>query len=280
MTATPDDADPELDQFPPLDATRTITPAEHHRFQEDGHIYLSALATPDEVAAYRPALLATAESQRWEHRPLDQRNSHGQAFLQMVNLWRHDPVVARFVLAPRFARVAAELMGVHGVRIYHDQALVKEADGGHTPWHQDQGHRPVDTDHTITMWMPLRDIGSEMGSMTFASGSHRLGNVSAGSIGDESHESIGALLVEHGLHLVTHGAMAAGDATFHAGWTLHSAPANPTETDRPVMTVIYVADGARVTPPTPQQELDMGWLGGRQPGEPVDSELNPLVWPA
>ena len=171
-------------------------------------------------------------------------------------------------------------MGVDGVRIYHDQALVKEADGGHTPWHQDQGYWPVDTDDTITMWMPLADIRAEMGSMNFASGSHRLGDVAAGSIGDASHESIGALLVEHGLHLVTHGAMAAGDATFHAGWTLHSAPANPTETDRPVMTVIYVADGARVTAPTPQQELDMGWLGGRQPGEPVDSELNPLVWPA
>jgi ectoine hydroxylase-related dioxygenase (phytanoyl-CoA dioxygenase family) len=263
-----------------LAGDRVVTAAECQRYQQDGHIYLSALASPDEVAAYRTAILATAESQRWEHRHLDDRDTYGRAFLQMFNLWRHDPVVARFVLAPRFARVAAGLMGVEGVRIYHDQALVKEADGGHTPWHQDHGYWPVDTDDMITMWMPLADIGSEMGSMNFASGSHRLGNVAAGEIGDDSHESIGALLVEHGLHLVTHGAMAAGDATFHAGWTLHSAPANPTETDRPVMTVIYVADGARVTPPTSQQELDMGWLGGRQPGELIDSELNPLVWPA
>jgi hypothetical protein len=279
MTGAPSDPEARPGNPPDLDGTRIVTPAERRRFEHDGHVYLSALATPEEVAAYRPALLATAESQRWEHRPLDERDTYGRAFLQMFNLWRHDPVVARFVLAPRFARVAAELMGVDGVRIYHDQALVKEADGGHTPWHQDQGYWPVDTDHTITMWMPLADIGSEMGSMSFASGSHQLGDVAAGSISDDSHESIGALLVEHGLHLVTHGAMAGGDATFHAGWTLHSAPANPAETDRPVMTVIYVADGARITPPTPQQELDMGWLGGRQPGEPVDSELNPLVWP-
>ncbi len=283
MTTSPPSPAPdggsEVDELPELPGDRAVTEAEHRRFQDDGHLYLSALATPDEVAAYRPALLATAESQRWEHRPLDDRDTYGQAFLQMFNLWRHDPAVARFVLAPRFARVAAELLGVDGVRIYHDQALVKEADGGHTPWHQDQGYWPVDTDATITMWMPLADIGSEMGSMNFASGSHRLGNVSAGAISDGSHESIGALLVEHGLHLVTHGAMAAGDATFHAGWTLHAAPANPTKTDRPVMTIIYIADGARVTPPTPQQELDMGWLGGRRPGELVDSELNPLVWP-
>ena len=266
--------------LPELAGTRVVSPTERKRFADEGHVFIGELASPPEVAAYRPALLATAEAQRWEHRPLGQRDTYGRAFLQMFNLWRHDPAVARFVLAPRFARVAAGLMGLEGVRVYHDQALVKEAEGGHTPWHQDQGYWPLDTDDTITMWMPLRDVGSEMGSMNFASGSHRLGDVSAGSISDDSHESIGALLVQHGLHLVTHGAMAAGDATFHAGWTLHSAPANPTETDRPVMTVIYVADGARVTPPTPQQELDMGWLGGRQPGELVDSELNPLVWPA
>lgn len=279
MTTPPPEPDPGADDLPELAGTRAVTTTEHRRFRDDGHVYLSALASPDEMAAYRPALLATAETQRWEHRPLDERDTYGRAFLQMFNLWRHDPAVARFVLAPRFARAAAELMGVAGVRVYHDQALVKEADGGHTPWHQDQGYWPVDTDNTVTMWMPLTEIGSEMGSMSFASGSHRLGDVAAGSISDGSHESIGALLVEHGLHLVTHGSMAAGDATFHAGWTLHSAAANPTETDRPVMTVIYVADGARITPPTAQQELDMGWLGGRRPGDLVDSELNPLVWP-
>ena len=36
--------------------------------------------------------------------------------------------------------------------------------------------------------------------------------------------------------------MAAGDATFHSGVTLHRAPGNPTNRVRDVMTVIYIAD--------------------------------------
>jgi hypothetical protein len=88
------------------------------------------------------------------------------------------------------------------------------------------------------------------------------------------------LIRERGLALRSHGALAAGDATFHTGWTLHSAGPNPTTEDRPVITVIYVADGARLTEPTPQQELDLAlWAPGSHPGDPLATELNPRLWP-
>jgi hypothetical protein len=49
---------------------------------------------------------------------------------------------------------------------------------------------------------------------------------------------------------------------------------------RSVMTVIYYADGARITPSDhPARELDrMLWLGGAAVGSVADSEHNPLVW--
>jgi ectoine hydroxylase-related dioxygenase (phytanoyl-CoA dioxygenase family) len=264
--------------LPPLDPDRTITAAERRSYADDGHICVRALATPAEVAAYRPGLLAAAQARRWETRPLAERDTYGRAFLQMFNLWEHDEAAARFVLAARFGRVAAELMGVDGVRLYHDQALVKEAGGGHTPWHQDQGYWPLDTIDTITMWMALDDIEPDVGSMTFASGSHRLGDVAGGAISDESHDVVADMVTRRGLPTRTHGAMSAGDATFHAGWTLHSAGPNPTDHDRPAMTVIYVADGTRITHPTDQQRFDLHWLGGNEPGELVDSPMNPLIW--
>ena len=51
---------------------------------------------------------------------------------------------------------------------------------------------------------------------------------------------------------------------------------------RAVMTVIYVADGARVaTDLNAAQDFDRKvWLGSREPGELVDHELNPRLWPA
>ena len=47
------------------------------------------------------------------------------------------------------------------------------------------------------------------------------------------------------------------------------------------MTIIYVADGTRVSQiANPFQEFDRKvWLAGREPGELVDSELNPRLWP-
>lgn len=74
--------------------------------------------------------------------------------------------------------------------------------------------------------------------------------------------------------------MQAGDATFHAGWTLHHAPANRSDQMREIMTVIYFADGARVcTPDNPDRAVDLErWLPGLQPGDVAASRLNPLLW--
>ncbi len=106
-----------------------------------------------------------------ETRSLEDRDTYGKAFLQLLNLWRVDDSVRQFVFAGRFAEVAARLLGVKAVRLYHDQALFKEAGGGRTPCHQDQFYWPFDSDQTVTLWMPLIDITADIGSMTFASGS-------------------------------------------------------------------------------------------------------------
>jgi ectoine hydroxylase-related dioxygenase (phytanoyl-CoA dioxygenase family) len=250
-------------------------------FAADGHAVVRGLAAADEVAAVRPAIEAAAASTAWNRNiPADERDTYSEAFLQATNLWRLDEVIADFVLSPRFARVAAELLQVDGVRLWHDQALVKEAGGGPTPWHQDQGYWPLDTDRTITLWMPLVDLPENVGSMYFASGSHRLGDLRGPAISDESQATFEQLVTDRGLPRQTHGALAAGDATFHAGWTLHSAGPNPTTLDRPVITVIYVADGARLSEPARQQELDLAlWAPGAAPGDLLATEINPLLWP-
>ena len=75
-------------------------------------------------------------------------------------------------------------------------------------------------------------------------------------------------------------ALATGDATFHAGWTLHCAPGNASDHMREVMTVIYFEDSARVAEhQNPHQPADLArWLPGLKPGDLAASPLNPVVW--
>ncbi|MBV8689372.1 MAG: phytanoyl-CoA dioxygenase family protein [Candidatus Eremiobacteraeota bacterium] len=49
------------------------------------------------------------------------------------------------------------------MRLYHDQALIKEPGAGYTPWHADQFYWPLDSAKTITAWVPLRAVPLEMG---------------------------------------------------------------------------------------------------------------------
>ena len=166
------------------------------------------------------------------------------------------------------------------MRLYHDQALFKEPGGGLTPWHQDQFYWPLETERTITLWMPLVPVTPEMGLMEFASGSHRLGFLGDFAIGDESQAEFERLVRERRLPRAPTPALAPGDASFHSGWTLHSAPPNRSVTLREAMTVIYFADGTRVGPlDHPARRFDRDtWLRGCEPGAPAAGAWNPVLY--
>lgn len=265
--------------LPSLDELYTISENQKSDFKKNGHILLRGILNETEAAAYGPAIIEAAAHYNTEKRKMEDRDTYGKAFLQIMNLWEVDENVRCFTLAKRFAKIAADLMGVERVRIYHDQALFKEAGGGHTPWHQDQYYWPLDTDNTVTMWMPLVDISVEMGMLTFASGSHELGFMGNLAISDESETALGNLVKEKGYPITRAETMKAGDATFHSGWTLHAAPGNNSQTMREVMTVIYIADGAKIAEPkNANQEADrQRWFLGLKPGSLAASAINPLV---
>ncbi len=266
---------------PNLDDAYPLTQDAITAFRRAGHVCVRKLASVGEVAAYRPFIDAATMAYRYDKRPLEARDTYGRAFVQSTNLWRRESAIAGFTLARRFARVAAELMGVDGVRLYHDQALYKEPGGGYTPWHQDQTYWPLDTSHTITLWMPLCDIPPNVGSMRFASGSHLFGDLGMAGIGDDSQAYFDALIARRGFDVESHGGLDAGDATFHAGWMIHGAADNPSTTMRSVMTIIYFGDGARIAAPSNDaQRNDLKyWLADLPVGALANGPKNPLLWP-
>jgi len=256
-----------------------MTDQQRKQFDADGHLLLREVIEADEIAVHRRAITEASRRLITEDRPLAERDTYGKAFLQTMNLWLHDDAVKTFVFERKFADIAAALLGVEKVRLYHDQALFKEPGGGPTPWHQDQYYWPLDTDRTITMWMPLVDIDVGMGMLTFAAGSHRGGVVDDLAISDESDQILAKYVKDNSFPVARAESMKAGDATFHLGTTIHTAGENRSNRLREVMTVIYFADGARVTEPRNEHQLaDLEtWLTPRNPGELADGPLNPIL---
>ncbi len=265
--------------FTPVHDEYPLGVPETLQYRRDGHILLRSVASPSTIGTYRPYIREVVREKARQNDSQGRIEDYSSLFIQVTNVWRLNDQLRRFVFARRFARIAAELMGVDAVRLYHDQALFKPAGGRATPWHQDQFYWPLDTRHTITMWMPLTDVTEEMGTMLFANGSHHDGPLVDRSISRESDAAFAKLVEAKGYPVVSY-ALNAGDATFHSGWTVHAAHANRSATQREVITVIYYADGARILEPDSDfRRVDLEvFHPGQKPGEVAASPLNPLLY--
>ena len=259
-----------------------LTDESVHAFRRDGHVLLRNVASADELATYRPAIKDAVRILQPQLKKMEERDTYGKAFIQVGNIWEHSENAKRFTFARRFAKIAASLLGVRGVRLYHDQALFKEGGGGPTPWHQDQHYWPLSNNNSITMWMPLVDLSADMGSMTFASGSQHLGYLGDIPISDHSERYFNDLVKERQFPTPNMGALYAGDATFHYGYMVHGAPGNSTPRMREVMTIIFIdIDMKVVTPMNASQEADLRrWFPGLKPGDLAASPLNPVLYEA
>ena len=249
-------------------------------FQTQGYIKLKNVLSPELLRAYGDEISNQVIKLNNEDRPMDERTTYGKAFLQIMNLWTHSEIVKRFVLSKRLAGIAAHLMKVRGVRLYHDQALYKEPGGGVTPWHADQYYWPVDTNNTVTAWVPLQAVPTDLGPLAFSATSqrHKIGRDV--EISDESELKISKALLESGL-LLDEAPFDLGEVSYHLGWTFHRAGPNKSDRPRKVMTIIYMEDGCRViTPKYKAHHNDLAsWLPGLKPGDIAASPLNPLLYP-
>jgi ectoine hydroxylase-related dioxygenase (phytanoyl-CoA dioxygenase family) len=268
--------------LPDLDDEYPLTPEHTRHFRTEGFVILRGVFTSEEVDAYRIEIQRATRELNQESRKLDERDTYGKAFLQTINLRLHNEGVMKLVGSHRIGKVAADLMGVDGVRIFHEQSLFKEPGMGTnpTPWHQDQYYWPLEELTTIGFWMPLVDIEEGMGGMKWAAGTHKLGFLGQHVISDESQKYFEDYIGEHHIRVTEGVPMKKGDISFHYGWTLHAAGPNCSDKVREAMIGTYFADGMRVMAPTnPSQENDrVNYLGGKEPGEIADSALNTLVY--
>jgi len=262
-----------------LDRPYPLSQAQIAGFRRDGFIRLKDVFDADELRHYGEEITRLTIALNTQALPLEQRSTYDRAFLQVMNLWRESGRVREFVFGRRLAGLAAALLQVDGVRLYHDQSLYKEPGGGITPAHADQYYWPVDSDRTITAWVPLQAVPPQMGPLAFFSGSQAVEFGRELGISDESERAITANMEAQGFPVVDE-PFALGEVSFHLGWTFHRAGANHSTQPRSVMTVIYMDRDMRLkAPENAMQQADWErWCPGARIGAVIDTPMNPVLF--
>lgn len=248
-------------------------------YRKNRFIKLKNVLNPETIQFFNDVITKQVDSMNHEETALEDRTTYGKAFLQLFNLWLENPIVKELIFSKRIAKIASDLMEVDGVRLYHDQALFKEGGGGITPWHADQYYWPLETDKTITVWIPLQATPLEMGPLEFSAGSHTIVEGRELEIGDESEEIIQKKLrVTDFKHVIE--PFDIGEISFHSGWVFHRAGANVTNQMRKVMTIIYMdKDMILKNPENKNQIHDWNtWCPGAKVGEIINSHINPVLY--
>lgn len=246
-------------------------------FEEHGFVVVPDLVSHSELDQVAPKVSAAVEARRaGDTRTLIEKSTYEQSFVQCVNLWEDSPGVRPLTFHPRIAAMAARLLRADVVRLWHDQALFKEAGGRLTDPHQDQPYWPIAEPRTVTAWIPLDGATLQSGCLGYIPGSHRAGICKFVNIFRGEPED---LLAEPALsgrepefREVPRGAVA-----FHHGLTAHLAGPNRTSQMRRVHTVIYFADGCT------RSQSAVRHLCVDRPaiavGAKIDSALTPIVHP-
>ncbi len=262
-----------------LNSAYPLSPENRAYFKDNGYLKLKHVLQPETIAYYSREITAQVSRLNEMDLPMEKRTTYQKAFLQIMNIWTQSETVKEMVFSRKLARIAAELMEVSGVRIYHDQALYKEPAGGFTPWHADQYYFPVSSDRTVTAWIPLQATPLEMGPLAFARKTHRMSFGRDLEISDESERLVQKSLKEAQAD-IDETPFEVGEVSFHLGWTFHRAGPNRSREARKVMTVIYVDESIRLLKPKSKaHEADRAkWCPGVEIGQVLDSPLNPVLW--
>ena len=248
-------------------------------FRMRGFVKLKDVLSPEVLAHFGAEFTQVVHSSNKQTLPMEERNTYQKAFIQIGNLRHKSELVKNFVFGKRLPRIASELLGTRGVRMYHDQALYKEGGGGFTPWHADEYYWPLATEKCCTVWIPLQETPLEMGPVAYAEGSHHFIYGRDFKISDESEENIQRALSGENFNVVRE-PYDLGDVSFHYGWTFHRAEGNETDRVREVMTIIYMDIDMRLKEPENENQINgqAECCPGVEVGEIIDSVENPVLY--
>jgi phytanoyl-CoA hydroxylase len=225
----------------------TLTPSQIQTYRDNGFLVLHDFLSSEELQEWRAAV-DEAVGARGDLRipgfdPVQRNDYYASVFKQRVNLWQTNERIKQLLLDERLGKLAAELEGVDGMRIWHDQALIKLPWANPTSWHLDNPYWSFSSRHSTSIWVALDDATLENGCLFFLPGTHQTARFEAPSIGMDMGELFKVYPEWRTVRAVA-APMKAGACSFHNGLTAHAAHANMTPGLRRAMTCGYMPDGS------------------------------------
>jgi phytanoyl-CoA hydroxylase len=261
----------------------TLTDSQIQQYQNDGFIHIPGFLDPAEVAELKRAVVETAramgsrkvagEGVDWEDKGDD---FYSKVFTQRLNLWRINDTVKRYMLNPELGKMACRLEGMEGIRVWHDQTLIKEPFANGTAWHLDNPYWSFSSKHAISIWIALEDATPYNGCMCFIPGSQKLATFDNVGIGQNMGDLF-KLYPKMGEIDPVPVPMKAGDCSFHNGLAAHGAGANMTRGRRIAMTCGYMPEGSTFN--GQRNILPKDYFESLKQGDVLENdEQNPLLY--
>ncbi len=236
------------------DAMNTeITQAQIDTYQANGFVLMDDFLTPGELETWREAVdtavrerkdrklvvEGTVDDDRWK----DGDSFYDYVFVQRLNLWRDNPAMKELMLDPRIGKMATELAQSEGMRVWHDQALIKQPWANATAWHLDNPKWSFYSRDAISIWLALDDATYQNGCLYFLAGSHKKTAYDNVRIA-ENMADIFQVYPEFTTMESMAVPMKAGSCSFHNGLLVHGAGANMTAGWRRAMTCGFMPYGS------------------------------------
>jgi phytanoyl-CoA hydroxylase len=233
----------------------SLTSEEVTTYRKQGFVVVEDFLSPEELQQWRHAV-DSAVGARSRAADLERKRRlvaggtksedpsyYSTVFTQRLQLWTDSQHMREIMLDPEIGRMAAVLAGVEGIRIWHDQALIKEPWASPTGFHLDNPYWSYSNKAALSIWVALDDATQQNGAMIFCPGSHLATDCNRNSgIGQDLGELF-SLYPEMKVAPVVV-PMKAGTASFHNGMLAHGAGANMTPGRRRAMTCGYMPTGS------------------------------------
>jgi len=244
------------------------------RYRRDGFVHAQGLLPADEVMDLAKAVdEAVARRKAHDTRALDEKTPYEQSFIQCQYLWEDFPGVRGLTFHQTLGAALGALLDAERVRLWHDQALYKEAGGRETEAHQDHAYWPIAEDATITAWIPLAPVDEVTGCMGYVPGSHR---ADLAFVDIFRTPGAGQDLLQRQTVPPVFVPARPGDVLFHHGRTVHMAKPNRSGATRRAYTAIYFKDGCTRSGDRPHPSVDRD---GIAVGARIGGPATPVVWP-